>query len=112
MNIEALNSQIDQFFNSISPNDVVALFKEIGYEFDYKVPYKEKNIIVRREAHKTQLNLLGIHRHYVDVPIVDSLSSMQEVRCSFLSAKTDTLKSEIQIDYSDTDFFTNYVVAA
>lgn len=110
MNIEALNSQIDQFFNSISPNDVVALFKEIGYEFDEKVPYKDKNIIVRRVAHNTHLRM---RRHYINVPTVDSLSSIQEVKSKFLSAKVDPVKPEKLSDYTESDSFTNnYVIAA
>ncbi len=34
MNLETFDLHIEQFFNSITPNEVVALFEEIGYEFN------------------------------------------------------------------------------
>jgi len=112
MNYEDLSARIDQFFDSVEPNEVVTMFEEMGYEFEEKSAYKPGNILVKLSEPYESGRLFDYRRQlkYFDAKQL----ALEPGACapSFAIVEEEAVKLGKACNFKQTDTQFNYAMAA
>lgn len=116
MNFDELNLKIDEYFDLVSPNDVVALFEKLGYEFEPKIPYLRENIVVKRIDFQAHANLKQ-HRantedHRFSKDFSSSIESIVQNGSTFTLARACLIEPHDSFSFEEADQSIDYTLAA